>query len=53
MGVCQFHLNLIAVHPYLGNSFQSISLPNSGSLQGYTHKYTYNQLQVRPDNSKQ
>ena len=22
------------------------------SLQGYTHRYTYNQLQVRPDNGK-
>ena len=22
-------------------------------LQGYTRRYTYNQLQVRPDNSKQ
>ena len=35
MGVCQFHLDLIAVHPYQVNSFHSISLPNSGSFHTY------------------
>ena len=39
MGVCQFHLNLIAAHPYLGNSFHSVSLPNSGSFHTYLEQF--------------
>ena len=35
MGLCQFHLNLIAVYPYQVNSFHSVSLPNFFSFHTY------------------